>query len=149
VGPLRVVVVHPLVHKLAHVGQRTKRIGVEQLTAERAVKALNANVLRWPTGLNPVLDDTLIITPFSQQRADKFGLVIGAQLHRSAITLDQTQPPLHHPLVAAAREPNQGIRLSLTPAFAYSAYAAWHRAAGYFLALLGGKRTPIRLPKAA
>ncbi len=38
VGPLRVVTVPPLVHQLAHVGQRAKQVGVEQFTAKRAVE---------------------------------------------------------------------------------------------------------------
>ena len=40
VRSLRVVVVHPLVHELTHVGQRAKQMSVEQLVAKRATEAM-------------------------------------------------------------------------------------------------------------
>ena len=61
--PLRVVVEHPVVHELAHVGQRAEQVRVEQLAAKRAVEAFDISILRRLAGLNLALDNTLFLTP--------------------------------------------------------------------------------------
>jgi hypothetical protein len=52
VRSLGVVVEHPLLHEMAHMGQRAEQVSVEQLVAKQAVKAFDIGVLRRLTGLN-------------------------------------------------------------------------------------------------
>lgn len=88
VGPLGVVVVHPLLDELARVGQGPKQVGVEQLTAKRAIEALNVGVLGRFTRLNQVQVDALLFTPIAEPGADEFWPVIGAQLRRATMALN-------------------------------------------------------------
>ena len=55
---LGVVVKYPLVHQLAHMGQRVEQVGVEQFAAKRAVEASDVDILRRFAGLNPVQSDS-------------------------------------------------------------------------------------------
>lgn len=96
-GPLGIVVEHPFVHELAHVGQRAKQVGVEEFAPKRAVEAFDIGVLRRLAGLNPVQSNALLLTPFPQTGANKFRSIVGAQLHGSTMALDQARQGLHHP----------------------------------------------------
>lgn len=95
--PLGVVVEHPLVHQLAHVGQRAKQVGVEQLAAKLAVKAFYVSVLGRIVGLNPVQGDALRLTPLGQPGTDEPGAIVRAQLRGPAVVLDQARQHPHHP----------------------------------------------------
>ena len=86
--PLRIVVVHPLVYELAHVGQRAKQVRVEQLTAKRAVEALDISILGRLARLNPVQGNALLLALLAQADTDELGPVVGAQLHGRAMALD-------------------------------------------------------------
>lgn len=75
---LRVVVMHPLVHELTHVGQRAKQVGVEQLAAERAIDALDVGILGGITGLNPVRGNTYLSHHPFRRTLINFLSVVGA-----------------------------------------------------------------------
>ena len=77
---LDVIVEHPLVYELVHVGQQAKQVGVEQFAAKRTVEAFNIDVLSRLARLNPVQGNTLLLTPLAQTGADKLGPVVSAQL---------------------------------------------------------------------
>ena len=96
VRELGVVVEQPLGHELAHMGQRTKQVGVEQFAAKRAVEAFNVGVLERLAGPNPVQGNALRLSPFAQARADEFGAIVRAQLRGSAMALNQARQHLHH-----------------------------------------------------
>ena len=83
-----VVVEHPFVYELAHVGQRAKQVGVEQLAVKRAVEAFDVRILRRLTGLNPVQGNTLLLTPLTQFGASKFRAIVGVQLRGAALALN-------------------------------------------------------------
>jgi hypothetical protein len=93
---LDVVVKHPFIHELAHMGQRAKQVGVEQFAAKRAVEAFDIGILSQLAGLNLVQDNAMLLKPLAQTGTDKFGSVVRAQLRGAAMALDQACEHLHH-----------------------------------------------------
>lgn len=75
---LGIIIAHQLVHELAHVGQRTKQMGVEQFTSKRAVEAFDIGVLRRLARLNPMQGNALLFRPLVQFGADKFRAIVRA-----------------------------------------------------------------------
>lgn len=59
-------------------GQQAKQMCVEQFTAKRAVEAFDVGILRRLAQLNPVQDNTLLLTPLAQFSAAKFRAVASA-----------------------------------------------------------------------
>jgi hypothetical protein len=88
VWPLGIIIVPPLVHQLAYVGQRAKQVGVEQFAAKRAVEAFDVRILRRLAGLNPVQNNTLLLRSLARFGAAKLRAVIGAQLRGATRALD-------------------------------------------------------------
>lgn len=60
-------------------------MGVEQLAAKRAVKALDIGVLCW---FAPMQGNILLFTPSAHTGTDKFGSVISVQLREVTMMLN-------------------------------------------------------------
>ena len=78
-GPLFVVLLHPLRTDLAHLIQRLKYLGVEYLMPDGAIEPFNVGVLIGLTGLNMPECNTPLCTPHSCACCEEFWPVVYAE----------------------------------------------------------------------
>jgi hypothetical protein len=72
VGSLGIAVVHPLLDKLAHMGQQAKQVGGELFAAEQAIEALDVIVFSLVCQLHP-MQRHLLLTPLVQTGTNELG----------------------------------------------------------------------------
>ncbi len=77
-GPFGIVLHKPGIHRLAHLRQVTKRIGIQYLPAKCAVEPLNISILSWLARLDPVQDYLLIGAPILQSLTNELWSIVTA-----------------------------------------------------------------------
>ncbi|MBC3788909.1 hypothetical protein FHK02_5478 [Spirosoma sp. LMG 31448] len=75
-GPLRIVLYQPGIHRSAHLRQITERVSIEHFSSERAVKPFNVRILSGLPRLDSVQYNPLIRTPILQSLANKLWSII-------------------------------------------------------------------------